>query len=507
MARARSDAANFIAIDLGASSGRVMHAIHEAETIRLSELHRFPNRMVRMHDATPDGRLCWDVLALWEEIKIGLRKAAALGPDMWTSIGVASWGVDYALLGKSGRLLGFPTAYRDPRNQRAADRVQPLLGRERIYNATGIQFLPFNTLYQLAADAEDPDAPLARAQAFLMIPDLFHYWLSGRVAAEHTNASTTQAYDAVSRTWWLEICEPLRIPPGIFPNVVDSGTQLGSLLPKVAAEVGLSPKTLIVAPATHDTGSAVAGTPLARVEHEAYLSSGTWSLLGMELTSPCRSAEAFAANFTNEAGAYGTHRFLTNRCGMWLVQECQHQAEREGRTLGFEEFVRLAEASEPLRTVFNPDDPTLSSPGDMPARICRLCREAGEPEPSSAGALARAIFDSLALRYAGTLRTMERITGHEIDTIRIVGGGAHNALLNRLTASATSCAVSVGPTEATALGNAVVQAITAGAIRDLAAARCVVKRSINTQMLKPDYQSVSREQWSAAAVRLKAIGG
>ncbi len=491
-------AKHYLAIDIGASSGRIMHASFDGLKIQLAELHRFPNHMLHTPDGTPEGRLCWDVVSLWTEIKVGLRKAATLGKELWTSIGVDSWGVDYALIGKSGRLLANPTAYRDPRNQRSAQRVEQLLGRRTIYDATGIQFLPFNSLYQLADDALDPDQPLSRAQCFLMIPDLIHYWLCGEKTTEHSNASTTQMYDAETRSWVRELSRQVQIPDEVLPPIVDSGSYLGAIRQSLAEDVGLSRTLRVVAPATHDTGSAVAGTPLRDPQTEAYLSSGTWSLLGVEMAKSCRTQEAYAANFTNEAGAYGTNRFLTNRSGMWLVQECQREWDLEGKARPFDALVAMASESPALRTLINPDDPALSTPGKIPHRIREACRSRGHLVPEADASLARSIFDSLAIRYASTLDTIRSITGREIKSIRIVGGGAHNDLLNQLTASATGCPVSAGPTEATALGNAVVQMITAGDFRNLSQAREVVAKSVSIRDFEPDYHQVSQSEWQAA---------
>lgn len=478
-----------------------MHARFDGSRIAIEELHRFPNQMRHVPDFSPDGRLCWDAVALWTEIKTGLRKAAGLGSDLWSSVGVASWGVDYGLLGHSGRLLANPTAYRDPRNAISAERIEKLLGKKRIYEATGIQFLPFNSLFQLAADALDPDRPLERTRCFLMIPDLVHYWLCGAICTEHSNASTTQMYDAESRSWVRDLALGTGIPESILPPIVDSGTVLGTLRPSVAEETGLPKSLKVVAPATHDTGSAVAGTPLQDPQTEAYLSSGTWSLLGIEMTCICRSAAAFDANFTNEAGAYGTNRFLTNRSGMWLVQECQREWELEGKSLPFAELVRMADQAKPLAATINPDAAEFAVPGRMPERIREACRRQGYAEPTSEGALVRCIFDSLAMRYAGTLATIERVTGKSIRKIRIVGGGAHNELLNQLTSSATGCEVSAGPTEATALGNAVVQMITAGDFANLAEAREAISESVQLREYQPQYTQVTQDRWQEALRR------
>ncbi len=471
----------------------------------VKEVHRFSNGMIHVPDAGPQGRWCWDVLHLWQEIKTGLRKAGTQLEGELVSIGVDSWGVDYALIGSSGRLLGMPSAYRDPRNQASQERVQQILGREAIYQATGIQFLPFNSIYQLAADALDPDAILDRCETMLMMPDLIHYWLSGCQVTEHTNASTTQLYDARTRRWVEPFCQVLHIPTRLLPSVVDAGTALGPLLPVVAEETGLSPRTKIVAPATHDTGAAVTGTPLRDPTREAYLSSGTWSLLGVERQTDCRSPAALAANFTNEAGAFGTTRFLTNRAGMWLVQECQRQWKLEGQHQSVDQWVEQARTTPSLRSFVNPDHACFAAPGDMPSRIREVCRATDQPVPETPGATLRCIFDSLALRYQGTLATIRSIIGTSVDTIRIVGGGAHNDLLNQLAADATGCQVTAGPTEAAALGNAVMQAIAAGDLQDLPQAREVIRQSVALRTYEPESSAASRERWHQAAKRFDEL--
>jgi rhamnulokinase len=496
---------HFLAVDLGASSGRVIDARFDGRRMHLDVVHRFPNRMIHVPDRSPAGRWCWDVLALWSEIKTGLRQAASRIEGELVSIGVDSWGVDYALVGQSGRLLSNPASYRDPRNQASMERVQQILGRDAIYRATGIQFLPFNSIYQLAADALDSDALLERSECVLMIPDLFHYWLTGRRVSEHTNASTTQLYDPRNRRWISEFCHALHIPVRVLPEVIDAGSVVGPLLRGVAEELGVSAETKVVAPATHDTGSAVVGTPLIDPEHEAFLSSGTWSLLGIELTSDIRSVEAQSADFTNEAGYNNTYRFLTNRAGMWLVQECLHEWNKLGFCIDSANAAGQAASVPGLRAMILPDDPVFTAPGDMPSRIVDYCRTSGQFVPSSPAEILRVIFDSLALRYAQTLDKLAQVSRRSIQAIRIVGGGANNDLLNQLTASATGCDATAGPAEATAMGNALVQAITAGELTGLTDARRVLLETVKLKSFDPGDGKDGKAKWNAARERFNEL--
>jgi rhamnulokinase len=475
------DTLNLIAIDLGASGGRVTLARLCAGCLTLCEIYRFDHRPVHLPHVTPTGAYCWDAPALWGQVKRGIGLAAQ-ATDHIHGIGIDAWGVDYALLDKSGQLVRPPIAYRDPRTEATFEPVIQQLGRQAIYDRTGIQFMPINTLYQLAADAVDPARPLTRAAVMLMIPQVLSYWLTGRQVAEHTMASTTQIYDSQTRQWAIEFADALGIPRNIFPEVVDAGTIIGPLLPAVADELHLPAATPVIAVGSHDTASAVAATPLAN-EESAYLSSGTWSLVGVELKSPMRTPAALAANLTNEAGIAGSTRLLKNVNGMWLIQECRRTwleaGPEEGGQFTNEQLVQQA-AAQPPGSIIDPNHPSFAAPGDMPARIRVACEEANQPIPQNPAAIIRCIIDSLASSYARVLKTLAHATDRKITKLNIVGGGAHNQLLNRLTAEATGCEIIVGPHEATCIGNALVQAMALGAIKDLAEARKIVRDSLGS---------------------------
>ncbi len=452
------------------------------ERLTLQEVHRFDNRAVLVPDDNA-GRWCWDSLALWHHVKHGLREAGRLGP--LHAIGIDTWGVDYALLDPQGRLVAPPVAYRDPRTEHTYAAVQHTLGRRTIYKRTGIQFMPLNTLYQLAVDADDPAQPLQRADTLLMTPQLLGYWLTGQRVAEHTLASTTQCYDSVSRQWSADLLEPLGVPVSLLPRVVDAGTISGTLRASIAEELGLPASTPLVEVGSHDTASAVVAAPL-QGPRSAYLSSGTWSLLGLELLEPLRSDEALEANFTNEAGVAGTTRFLKNIAGLWLIQECRRVWAEHGNAMSFADIAAQAQQHTcPWSALINPGDDRFASPGDMPARIVAAVRASGQSIADTPAAIARCVFDSLALCYDRTLRTAQRLTQQPIDTLHIVGGGGQNALLNQLTADATQTPLTVGPTEGTVIGNALVQALALGLINDLAHARQIVERSFPPQHMTP----------------------
>lgn len=497
---------HYLAIDLGASSGRVMDAAFDGKTVTLREVHRFDNHVVRVHDGSEHGRLHWDYLRLFEAIKTGLRKAADEGIDV-ASIGIDTWGVDYALVGKSGRLIHLPTAYRDERNHAVYQLTRDKLGDERIYRETGIQFMPINTLYQLAVDAQDPDRPLERAQSLLMVPDLLGYWLTGEKANEHTFASTSQCYDAAACQWTTDLLSEIGVPGDIFGRIVQPGdrTPLGTVNKIVAQATHLPRSTRLSVVGSHDTASAVVAVPMTDPTTSAYISSGTWSLVGLELDAPVRTPEALAANFTNEAGIDGTTRFLKNCAGLWLIQECRRVWSEQGKAFSYAQLASMAGQSPGLVSLFDPDNPVFATPGDMPARIREACRTQGEPEPRDEAALIRAILDSLALRYDELLRTASRLTGRTLKTLHVVGGGAANTLLNQISADATGLPVVAGPIEATALGNAAVQAIACGDLADLAQARAVIAASGDAQRYEPSGDKSLQDRYAAARARFASI--
>jgi rhamnulokinase len=473
------DTLNLIAIDLGASGGRVFLARLCGGRLTLCEVYRFVHRPEHLANVGDGGAYCWDVQALWAQVNQGIALAAK-ETDQIHGIGIDAWGVDYALLDKSGQLVRPPIAYRDPRTGATFDRVVQELGRQAIYDRTGIQFMPINTLYQLAADVADPTRPLERAAKMLMIPQLLCYWLTGRQVAEHTMASTTQIYDSQKREWVLEFADALGVPRNIFPQVIDAGTIIGSLLPSIADELHLPAATPVIAVASHDTASAVVATPLAD-DQSAYLSSGTWSLVGVELPSPLRTAAALGANLTNEAGVAGTTRLLKNVNGMWLIQECQRTWKEQGVRYTDQELEEQA-AALPRGAIIDPNDPSFAAPGDMPGRIQLACKGAGQEIPQTPAAIVRCILDSLATSYVRVLRILEEAAHRKITKLNIVGGGAQNQLLNRLTAEATGCEIVVGPIEATAVGNALVQGMALGAINNPNEARKIVRDSLEFEM-------------------------
>lgn len=474
---------NFLAIDLGASSGRVMvgrwAGALGARRFDLEELHRFPNAPIEQA-----GHLHWDVSQLWREIKTGIARYAAREDAPLAGIGIDTWAVDFALLDGAGRLLGNPYHYRDARTTGMAARVDTRVPPERLYAETGIQRLPFNTLYQLVSMHEGNDPRLRAAETLLLIPDLFHYWLTGRKVAEYTNATTTAFFAARERRWATELLEELELPTHILPPVVGPGTVLGELLPEVRDEVGLRQGVPVIATASHDTASAVAAIPGLDAS-SAYISSGTWSLVGVEAAEPILSEQARLLNFTNEGGVAGTIRFLKNVGGLWLLQECRRQWRHEGKTYSWSELVALAERAPALRSLVDPDAPEFLSPGDMPAAIRAYCRQTSQPEPESAGALVRCCLESLALKYRWVVEALEGLTGRKLDTIRVVGGGSQNALLCQLTADACGRRVVAGPVEATALGNILVQAVARGQLPGIAAGREALAASVEQVIYEP----------------------
>lgn len=483
--------ANHLAIDFGAESGRGVLGRFDGERVALQEVHRFPNDPVRL----PDG-LHWDALRLFAETTTALGKAATATDGRLASVGVDAWGVDYGLLDRDGALLGAPYHYRDPRTTGMVDLAARLVPPAELYGVTGIQTMPINTLYQLLAARAAP--ALSVAETLLLIPDLLGYWLSGERRAEATVASTSQLYDAVRGDWAYGLIERLGLPARLFPAIVAPGSDLGRLLPAVAEDAGL-PRLPVVAVASHDTASAVAAVP-AEGGDWAYISSGTWSLVGVELPGPVLTPGAMAANFTNEAGLGGTVRFLKNVMGLWLVQECRRAWARAGADHDYADLVALAAAAPPFGSVIDPDDPSLLSHGDMPARIRALCVAGGQAAPDGPGAVVRCALESLALKYRGVLDRLEAVAGRRIAVVHVVGGGARNALLCRMTADATGRTVLGGPVEATALGNVLVQALARGHLGSPAEIRAVVRRSVAVERYDPNPADAPR--WDEAHDRL-----
>ncbi len=476
----------YLAIDLGAESGRVIVGILDDDFLRLEEAHRFFHEPVWL----PTG-LHWNITGIWREIVVGLRRAgewAKVNGVELVSVGVDAWGVDWALLDKAGELVGLPHTYRDPRNAAAYDSVVAKLGAERIYQVTGIQFMPLNSLYSLYAQwLADPGA-LAAADRLLFIPDLLHYWLSGEQTIEATIASTSQMIDCHTGEWARDMLGDLGLPTNILVPTTKPGTPIGTLRPQLAEDTGLSPKVRVVAPAAHDTASAVAAVPAlpaGSAGNWCYLSSGTWSLLGAEIDQPCISKAAQAASFTNELGVNGKFRFLKNIAGLWLVQECRRDLAKQGHELDYAALTKFAEAAPPLRTLVDPNHLSFQMPGRMLQKMGEFARATNQPAPESPGEFVRAAMESLALAYREKIDVLENILNRRFEVIHVVGGGGKNALLSQMTADATERRVVVGPYEATAMGNALVQAMAIGQVRDLPHLRRIVAASNELTVYEP----------------------
>lgn len=488
----------YVAVDLGAESGRVMVGWLRAGRVTMEEAHRFSNIPVR----TPDG-LHWDVLRLYGEILHGLRAVAQRLGEPVAGVGIDSWGVDYGLLDGAGRLLGNPYHYRDARTDGVTLEAERLVPAAEQYARTGIAQLQINTLYQLLAQARAGDRILEMAETLLMIPDLLHYWLTGLRAGERTNASTTGAL-AVDGTWAVDLLARLDLPAHLLLPPMPAGTVLGELRPAVREESGLGAVPVIL-PGTHDTACAVVAVPAgpqrAGAGH-AYISSGTWSLLGLELDRPILGEEARLAGFTNEGGVHGTYRFLTNIMGLWLLQECRRSWARRGWEWSYDELnVRAATEPSP-GVVIEVNDPAFLHPDDMPEAIAEQLERTGQALPAGPAALARAILEGLALAYREALARAEQLAGHRVEVIHVVGGGARNSLLCRLTADACRRPVLAGPAEATALGNVLVQAMGVGDIAGLEEAHAVASRSSEIT----EYQPGDAGDWDERAARLRARG-
>lgn len=484
-----------LAFDLGAESGRALIGAFDGARLGLDVVHRFPNGGVPTL-----GRLHWDVLRLYGEMLIGLRKAGAEHGAL-ASVGVDTWGVDFALLGRDGSMLGNPRHYRDPHTETIMDAAFARVPRLEVFRQTGIQFMRFNSLFQLLALQRERAPQLEVAESLLFIPDLLHYWFTGVRANEYTNASTSQMIQPFTRTWALDLVRAFGLPERILGLLVQPGTTLGPLHAGVTSETGVSAPVIV--PATHDTASAVVAVP-SRGESWAYISSGTWSLMGVETRTPLTDERALAVNFTNEGGIDGTIRLLKNIMGLWLVQECRRAWDKAGKTYSYEELMRLADAAPPFVSLVNPDDAAFILPPSMPDALADYCRTTGQPAPLEPGPVVRCALESLALRYRWVLARLEELVGKRLDVIHIVGGGCQNTLLCQLTADACARPVLAGPVEATALGNVLVQAIGLKLLGSLADARDVVRRSFELRTYEP-HQS---ERWQEPYERfVKLVSG
>lgn len=483
-----------VAVDLGAESGRVVVGDLGEGRFALTTVHRFANAPV----ALPDG-LHWDIVHLYRNILAGLEAAAALaGPDI-SSVGIDSWAIDYGLLDGAGHLLGLPYSYRDSRTDGVAARVAATVPPSAQYARTGIAHLPFNTIYQLAAQARAGDVALAQAHTLLLIPDLLHFWLTGERATEYTNATTTAAL-GLDGAWATDLLAPLGIPTHLLLPPSAPGTVLGGLRRAVCDASGLT-RARVILPATHDTASAVVAMPATERRSAAYISSGTWSLLGLELDQPVATPAAHMAGFTNEGGVQGTYRFLTNIMGLWLLQECRRSWARAGHDWSYSELTAHAQTIASPRVVIHVDHPAFLHPADMPTALAEYLAATGQVVPEHPFLLVRAILDNLALAYRLALLRAEQASGERVRTIYVLGGGAQNALLCQMTADACARPVVAGPAEATAMGNVLVQAMGLGVLPDLPAARALVRSS--TEMLT--YTPRRDGLWDDLAGRLTRV--
>jgi rhamnulokinase len=468
----------YLALDLGAESGRSMLAELVDRKLSLTELHRFANIPVRL----PNG-LYWDTFRLFYDICEGIRASAKVA-DRLDGIAVDTWGVDFGLIAADGSLIDCPRHYRDARMLGTLEQVFAKVPRADIFRQTGIQFMEINSLYQLFALQRDSPGALANTRKLLFMPDLFNYFLTGAYACERTIASTSQFYDPVKRGFATDMLRKLGISGSFFAELVDPGAQLGPLLPQVVEHCGLKHDPMVYATGSHDTASAVAATPAVDDSHWCYISSGTWSLMGVETDKPVINNASLEANFTNEAGVGGKIRLLKNIAGLWILQECRRAWARTGDEYTYAELMERAAAAKPTETVIDPDDFVL--PGNHPERICEFCRKSGQKIPTDAGSITLVILQSLAVRYKEVLDTLERLTGRSISTIHIVGGGSRNRLLNQLAADRTGRKVIAGPVEATAAGNALTQAMGSGDVLSLPDLRSIVRRSFEVEEFLPN---------------------
>jgi rhamnulokinase len=471
----------FLGVDLGAESGCVMAGLFDGKRIRIEQVHRFANGAVSIGNT-----LRWDVLRLWSEIQDGLAKGAATFGKRIASVGVDTWGVDYVLLSRTNEILGQPYHYRDPRTEGILAQAFSRVPKRDVFAQTGLQFMEFNTLFQLLAFQKTNADLLAQADRLLLMPDFFHWCLSGSRVVERTNATTTQCFHPTAGQWAFDMLRKFGLPLGMFPEVVEPGSRLGRLRENIAVRTGLS-RIEVVAPATHDTGSAVAAVPTKKTgtPNWAYISSGTWSLMGVEVPRAILTDRALELNVTNEGGIDGTYRLLKNIMGLWLVQECRRAFERHGKNYDYAQLTAMAAEAKPLRSLVNPDDRAFLKPHDMSVAIRDWCGRYGEPVPQTEGELIRCALESLAFKYRMVLEWLEELTGVRIATIHIVGGGCQNESLNQLAADACGRPVVAGPVEATVLGNLLVQARSAGELGTLADLREIVAASSSPKTFEP----------------------
>ncbi len=489
----------YLGVDLGAESGRVMAGKFDGKTISLEQFHRFPNGPVNL-----GGTLRWNLIGLWSEIQKGLQKAAAQLRGSAVSVGVGTWGVEFVLMNKNDELLGQPWNYRDTRTDGMVQKAYSRVPKAEIFAETGLQFMQINSLYQLLAMCERDPGLVAEANLFLMIPDFFHWCLSGSRVVEFTNPTTTQMLNATSRDWAFDMLRKFEIPTDIFPEIVTPGTNLGTLRNDIGDSTGLG-KLNVVTPATHDTGAAIAAIPTSRTgsANWAYISSGTWSLMGVEVQDAILTPAALARNVTNEGGVDGTYRLLKNIMGLWLVQRCKVSFAARGKDIEYSELISLATKAPAFRSLIDPDNSIFLGPPDMATAIASECERTGQPVPEDEGQFVRCALESLALKYRMVLGWLEELTGVPVEVIHIVGGGTQNQLLNQFTADACGRPVVSGPIEATALGNVLLQARAAGDLSSLSEIREVVRSSETIG----EYTPTDSTQWDDAWERFQVLCG
>lgn len=467
-----------LAIDLGASSGRGIVGSFDGKKLTLAENHRFANEPVNV-----SGRFTWDILRIFHEIKNSVRQTVLDGDNV-KSMGIDTWGVDYGLIDKHGRLISNPTHYRDTRTDGITEYAKQFVSIDELYSTTGIQTIDFNTVFQLAAELRDNPDVFAVADKMLFIPDLLDYFLTGKASTEYTVASTGAILDANKRNYAWDVIDKFGIPRYLFSEIVEPTYNVGKLLPQIIEEVGNTDLD-VVKVASHDTASAVLAVP-AKNDKFVYISSGTWSLMGTELKSPLINADTYRLNYTNEGGAEKTIRFLKNIMGLWVLQESRRQWKREGKDYSFGELAVMAQEAKPYKSVIDPDDKMFSTPGNMPKRIVEYCKNTKQPVPENEGEIVRCILDSLSMRYRATVENITELTGEKPTAVNIVGGGTQDKLLCQLTADACGLDVVAGPVEATAIGNICVQAIAAGELANMKEAREVVANSFDVEYYKPN---------------------
>lgn len=466
-----------LSIDLGAESGRVTGVSYDGKNLQLNELHRFSTV-----PAKSNGTFYTDISKIWSEVQTGIEKGKQFNP---VSLGIDCWGVDFALLDSKDDLLSNPVHYRDNRTDGIMEKTFSIVSKEEIFRQTGIQFMPINTLYQVMSLVESKSPLLSKANTFLTIPDLLNFWLTRTKVCEFTNATTTQMYNPLNSDWAKSLLDELHIPTRIFPEIVQPGTKLGEYK-------DISVFTV----ASHDTGSAVAAVP-AQGENFVYISSGTWSLVGLEVNEPVINSSALDANVTNEGGVYGTFRLLKNVMGLWILQECRRSWESEGKGFSYNELTSLAKYAQPLRSFISPNDSIFLHSGNHPQFITDFCKKTSQPIPETEGEIVRCVLESLALEYKSTLNKLLKISGKKADIIYIIGGGSQNKLLNQMTANATGIPVIAGPVEATVIGNSVVQLITLGELKDINEARQLISNMAGLKKYEPE----DVETWDKAYSR------